>query len=94
MAQGRLREDLNADRQFNLAIVRLLQIIGEAAAQVSTTDRQSWPLVPWDDIVGFRNRIVHGYDQIDFDVVWAIVQEDLPKLVVQLSNLLPRTASD
>ena len=88
MARGRTREDLESDRQFNLALVRLLEIIGEAGARVPNADRDRWPSIPWTDIVGMRNRIVHGYDVVNFDIVWSIVRNDLPQLIVELDRLI------
>jgi uncharacterized protein with HEPN domain len=88
MAQGRDRTDLNSDRKLNLALVRLLEIIGEAAAKVSDTTRDRIPDVPWHEIVSLRNRLIHGYDQVDFDILWQIIQYDLPRLIAQLERIL------
>lgn len=66
----RSRPDLDSDRQFGLAMTRLLEILGEAAARVSDTGRQRWPAIPWAKIVGLRNRLIHGYDKVDFDILW------------------------
>jgi len=60
MAAGRKRSDLDSDRQFNLALVRLLEIIGEAANRVPEDQRARIPEVPWAEIVGLRNRLIHG----------------------------------
>ncbi len=84
MAKGRERQDLNGDRQFGLAMTRLLEIIGEAAAHVSTETRNRMTDVPWLQIVGLRNRLIHGYDEVDFDVLWAVVQGDLPSLIASV----------
>ncbi len=81
MAQGRRREDLDTDRQFALALTRLVEIIGEAAARVSQETRAKFPSVPWQDITGMRNRLVHAYDEVDYDILWDVVQYDLPNLV-------------
>jgi uncharacterized protein with HEPN domain len=88
MARGRTRSDLDLDRQLNLALVRLLEIVGEAAAKVSPATREQCPHIPWQDIVGLRNRLIHGYDEIDFDILWDIVNHDLPPLVGSLQQLL------
>jgi len=88
MAQGRQREDLDRDRQLNLSLVRLAEIVGEAAAHVSQTGRGRLPDIPWPQVVGLRNRLIHGYDQVDFDVLWKIVQVDLPPLVAELRKAL------
>ena len=86
MASGRSRQDLDADRQFNLALVRLLEVVGEAAARVSEERRVAHPDIPWRDVVGLRNRLIHGYDEVDFDVLWSIVERDLPPLIRALES--------
>jgi uncharacterized protein with HEPN domain len=88
MARGRTRADLDTDRQLNLALVRLLEIIGEAAARVSPERQGRYPGIPWLDIIGMRNRIVHGYDQVDFDILWDVVELHLPPLIEQLEHVL------
>jgi uncharacterized protein with HEPN domain len=86
--QGRERSDLEMDEMFSLAIVRLLEIVGEAAAQVSEPGRAALPGIPWRQITGARNRLIHGYFDVDLDIVWAIVQDDLPPLIAQLEQVL------
>jgi len=88
MAKGRTRQDLDADRQLNLSLVRLLEIVGEAAARVSEETRSRYQSVPWLDVIGLRNRLIHAYDSVDFDILWDIVQDDLPSLTAQLESLL------
>ena len=84
LVRGRTRSDLDADRLLALAVVRLLEIVGEAAARVPAEERARRPGVPWSSIVGLRNRLIHGYDDVDHDIVWAIVTTDIPLLVAQL----------
>jgi uncharacterized protein with HEPN domain len=86
LVKGRSRSDLDSDRLLALALVRLLEIIGEAAGRVPAEEQLRRPGVPWPSIVGLRNRLVHGYDDIDHDVVWQILTTDLPLLVVELSS--------
>ena len=88
MAIGRARGDLDSDRQLNLALVRLLEIVGEAASRVSEIVRRTYPQIAWVEITGLRNRLVHGYDQVDFDILWDIIQLDLPPLVSTLKTIL------
>ena len=88
MAQGRSRADLETDRQLNLSLVRLLEIVGEAAARVSPEARERLPAVPWPEVVSLRNRLVHGYDEVDFDILWDIIHYDLPPLVDELRGAL------
>ena len=88
MVRERTRADLDIDRQLNLAIVRLLEIVGEAAARVTPELREAIPGLPWEEIVGLRNRVIHGYDQVDFDIVWEAVTGDLPPLIAAIERHL------
>lgn len=88
MARGKTRRDLDTDRKLNLALVRLLEIVGEAAHRMTSAERERCPGIPWVEIVGLRNRLVHGYDSVDFDILWQIVTKDLPPLVENLAQLL------
>ncbi len=83
---GRSRAGLESDRVLALAVVRLLEIIGEAASRIPAEERASRPEIPWPAIVGLRNRLFHGYDDVDLDIVWAIVPTDLPALLSRLSD--------
>jgi len=86
LMHGRSRGDLDTDRVLALAVVRLLEIIGEAAARVPVAERERRHEIPWSAIVGLRNRLIHGYDDVDLDIVWAIVSTDLPTLVSRLTD--------
>jgi uncharacterized protein with HEPN domain len=88
IAQGKTREDLDQDRLLNLALVRLLEIIGEAANRVPDEVQDTYPQLPWLQMIGMRNRLIHGYHSIDFDILWNIIQKDLPNLIAQLENIL------
>jgi len=88
MSRGREREELDRDRQLMLSLLKLVEIIGEAAYRVSSDVRDAHPDIPWDQIVGTRNRLVHGYDKVDLEVLWRIVCEDLPALIDQLKFTL------
>jgi uncharacterized protein with HEPN domain len=88
LVQNRSREDLDADRLLNLALVRLLEIIGEAASRVPPEEPTRYPQIPWPQIVGMRNRLIHGYDLVDFEVLWQTVVEDLPPLMATLKSVL------
>lgn len=87
-ARGRTREDLDSDEMLALALVRLLEIVGEAARRISIETRSLAPAIPWQQIVGTRDRLIHGYDEVDLDVVWTIVSRELPGLIDELSRLL------
>ncbi len=83
-AQGRNRADLDSDEMFALALVRLLEVIGEAAKGVSAAFRDRHDDVSWKVIGGMRDRLIHGYFDVDLDVVWSVVNSDLPVLIGQL----------
>ena len=70
------------------SLVRCVEIIGEAASKVTDSTRGKYKQLPWNDIVGMRNRLVHVYFDVDLDVVWNTVAKDLPALVSQLKSVL------
>jgi len=84
LVHGRKREDLDADWIASLALVRLLEVIGEAAKRISSEEQTKHPEIPWAQITGLRNRLIHGYDSVDMDILWQIVQHDLPPLITTL----------
>ncbi|MGH7016684.1 MAG: HepT-like ribonuclease domain-containing protein [Caulobacteraceae bacterium] len=84
---GREREDLDRDDQLRLALVQTVQIIGEAASKLSTKTREDIPTVPWSDIIFMRNRLVHAHFDINRDLVWRTVKDDLPPLLAALERL-------
>ena len=88
MAKGKKRADLDKDRQLNLALVRLLEIIGEAASRVPKEERDRYANISWPEIISLRNRLIHGYDTVDFDILWQIVSQDLPGLIESLRKVL------
>jgi uncharacterized protein with HEPN domain len=72
-----------------LALVRALQVIGEAAWRVSPQFQTAHPSVPWKKIAGFRHRVVHDYFAVDYDIVWRIATSELQPLIDELAPLLP-----
>jgi uncharacterized protein with HEPN domain len=88
MAATETRSSLDSDRKLSLALVRLIEIVGEAAAYVSK-DKQSQLLeIPWKNVIGMRNRMIHAYFDVDLDVVWQTINEDLPTLIDALERIL------
>ena len=69
-------------------MARLLEIVGEAATRVSRDARGRHPEVLWSAISGLRNRLIHGYDAVDLDILWDIVEHDLPALVLELKRAI------
>lgn len=90
MAEGRTRAELGDDRMFQLALTRLVEIVGEAANRVSEEGRSALPAVPWPMITGMRHRIVHGYDFVDYEILWKTTTEDLPPLIDALDEAISR----
>jgi len=86
--QGRRRDELDRDLQLTLALTRLVEIVGEAAKNVSDEERKRHSEVPWRAIAGTRDRLAHAYFDIDLDQLWRIVSSDLPALVPVLEKAL------
>ena len=74
------------------AIIKSIEVIGEAASHVSADTREAHPEIPWHEIIGMRNRLVHAYFDVNLIRVWDTVQEDLPALITQLEPLVPPEA--
>ena len=79
--KGRNRDDLDNDQMLSLALVSLIEIIGEAANNISLSCQNNYPQIPWREMIGMRNRIVHAYFEVDLDVVWQVIIDDLPRLL-------------
>ena len=92
MVRLRSRADLDTDRMLNLALVRLLEVVGEAAVQIPEEFRSRHPALPWRDVADLRNRLIHGYATINFDILWTIIQDDLPPLIEQLEAIIEEEA--
>jgi uncharacterized protein with HEPN domain len=88
MTKGKARAELDEDRQLNLALVRLLEIIGEAASRIPKEEQARYADISWSEIVSLRNRLIHGYDTVDFDILWQIINQDLPSLIESLRKTL------
>lgn len=88
LSQGKTREDLDNDRLLELALVRLMEIVGEAAARVTRATQQQLPDIPWPEVTAMRNRLIHGYDRIDNDILWDTIELDLPSLIVAIESFL------
>jgi len=87
-SKGRSRSDLDRDEKLTLSLVHLLEILGEAAGKVSQDFHQRHPEIPWTQVSGIRNRLIHGYFDVDLDIVWRTVTARLPELIVQLKKLV------
>ena len=83
-AAGRGRADLDTDRILTLALVKGIEIIGEAAFRMSEEIREKFTQIPWPEIVGMRHRLIHAYFEIDHDILWETVTRNLPQLITAL----------
>jgi uncharacterized protein with HEPN domain len=86
---GHQRGDLDTDEMLLFALVRAIEVMGEAASKLSADTRSATPSVPWWAIVAMRNRLVHAYFDIDRDILWKTVSEELPALLPVLRTLVP-----
>ena len=84
---GRVRADLDTDLMLMFAVVRAVEIVGEAAGKISDETQAAHPEIPWKAMVGMRNRLVHAYFQIDANTVWVAVTQEIPALLAQLRDL-------
>ena len=85
---GQTRSDLGTNRMLAYAVIRAVEVIGEAAARVSEETRLQYPHIMWKNIVGMRNRIVHNYNNVNLDIVWQVASQNLPELEQQLAIIL------
>lgn len=85
---GRSEDDLFRDKQLRLALLKCIEIIGEAASRVGDETRAQYPELPWQDMIGMRNRLVHTYFDIDLALLWATVAIDLPPFIRELERII------
>lgn len=87
--QGLTLEDYDDDEDLRLALTHLVQVIGEAAQRISPEGQKAHPEIPYHEITGTRHRIVHDYMNVDEDIIWQIVTQDLPPLIEALEKIVP-----
>ena len=85
------KEEFLENREKQYAVLRALEIIGEATKNVSKEMKAKHPEVNWSDIAGMRDRLIHQYFGVNLDLVWATVKKDLPELENQVSEMLRKT---
>lgn len=88
--EGIDRNEFEDNELVQNAVMRPLEIIGEVSARISTGFRKAHPNIPWRDMVGLRNRLIHEYFRIDFGSVWDTIHNDLPELIQQIEPLIPK----
>ena len=88
MIEGKERADLRHERMLELSLIRLIEVVGEAAARVTPEGQAKYSSIPWPQVVGMRNRLIHGYDQVDLDILWDTIEVDLPPFITKLEKIL------
>ena len=86
--KDKTRDDLDSDRKLVLALVKSVETIGEAASKISEECQKNLSQIPWADIIGMRNRLIHAYFEINLDILWKTLIEDLPPLIADLERIL------
>ena len=86
-------EQFAGDFRIHFAVVRALEIVGEAARRVPTHIRDQYPAIPWRSMAGMRDRIIHGYDNVDLEIVWNAVKQETPRVKPLLWQILPGLGS-
>ena len=92
MVEGQTRDDLNSDEKLRLALTHLVELVGEAASQVPADIRAQYPEIPWPQVIGTRHRLIHGYDFVDYDILWDTITRSLPGLIESLNRILDQEA--
>ncbi len=81
-------EQFENDYRVNFAVVRALEIIGEASRRLPEDLRDKYPDIPWRGMSGMRDRIIHGYDNVDLQIVWDVVKKDIPQIKPKIQQIL------
>ena len=85
--KGKTRVEFFDDLQCQDAVIRRLEIMGEAARRISVKTHEDYPDLPWSDLIGMRNIMIHEYDAVDLHIVWETVHCDLSPLIDAIENM-------
>ncbi|HEY5236662.1 MAG TPA: DUF86 domain-containing protein [Rhabdochlamydiaceae bacterium] len=88
--KGKKRTSLNTNRMLSSAVIREFEILGEAAGKVSKRTQKQFPKLPWKQLVGMRNRLIHAYFDVSYDIVWKTVKDHLPGFIRQLEDAVSK----
>ena len=88
LVEGFTYHAFEEDFRTNFAVIRALEIIGEATKRLPMNVREQYPEIPWAGMAGMRDRIIHGYDTVDLQIVWDVVKQDIPAIKPQIQQLL------
>jgi len=92
LLQNVVYEEFAEDFRINFAVVRALEIIGEATKRLPISLREEYPGVPWRGMAGLRDRVVHEYDTVDMEILWAVVKDEIPRIRPQLQQIIAHYA--
>ena len=90
--EGLTFPEFQRNRMAQLAVLKAIEVVGEAASRISTETTKAHPDIPWSGIIGMRNRLVHGYFNVNLERVWETARQDIPRLISQLEPLVPPEA--
>lgn len=90
ISRDKNRAHLDTDKILRYALLHVVTILGEAASKLSTRIREANSDIPWGSIIGTRNRLIHGYDVVDLDMLWETVEKDIPQLLLRLIAILEK----
>ena len=93
LIQEKSRHDLDADRPLGPALVQLLEMMGAAADRVSPEYQAAYPSIPWTQIISLPNRLIHGYDTVDLDILWKVMDQAVPGLAAELESIVLRASA-
>ena len=88
MIEGQTRTDLDSDEKLRLALTHLVELVGEAASKVPVEVQSKHPEIPWLKVISMRHRLIHGYDFVDYDILWNTIKQSLPGLIDKLNLIL------
>lgn len=91
---GKTRQDLDSDRFFASAIMREFEVLGEAASAISDQTRSRFPEIPWKEVIGMRNQLIHAYFGVDHDIVWSTILTELPILIPKIEKAIASLSQD
>ena len=93
-AEGLTREQLDLDFMRQSAILYQIIIVGEATKRLSQAYRLQHPDIPWKRIAGLRDILTHQYDRVDVDIIWEVIQQEIPELLAMITPLLPEKSTE
>jgi uncharacterized protein with HEPN domain len=88
LVEGFTYREFEKDFRTNFAVIRALEIIGEATKRLPMSVRERYQEIPWTGMAGMRDRIIHGYDTVDLQIVWDVVKQDIPEIKPQIQQIL------